>query len=601
MGKRSKRKKAAEPQSPAKVAGPDAVTSHNKSSPDYNWLWGLLLYLAVMVTYSPVYRAGFIWDDDLVVTANPVVAGPLGLKEIWTTFAADICPFTTTTFWLEYQLWGPASLPYHIVNVLLHGGCAILLWQVLRALRIPGAWLGSALWALHPVQVESVAWISEMKNTESCLFYLLTVLFFLRWLQAEPGDRKEKGWNYGLTLVFAASAMASKSSTVILPVVLCLCAWWMEGRWHWRNAAKVAPIFLMSLAAGLASIWTQGHRLEEATGAQWEWSRSGPARLAGAGDAVWFYLGKLLWPHPLMTIYPRWKTESGLVVSYLPLLGAILLLILLWLYRGGWSRPWFFAYAYFWVALLPVLGLISNTIFSFSLVFDHFQYLADMGPLALAGAGLAWLSDFIIPGRRWLQSILGTGIVALLGITSWQRAWVYESQETLWTDTLAKNPNCWLGDYNLGTTLAKKGQFGEAITQLQKAVELNPNFTKARTNLGLALLRAGRTSEAFAQVQAALKTDPNYAEAQNTMGGVLFQMGQIDEAIPYFERALGINPSYAEAHYNLGIIFAQKGQTDEAVTEFQKVLALTPNDAAARSHLNLEIAEKARTNGSALH
>ena len=260
-----------------------------------DWLWGLILILSVILTYTPVWHAGFIWDDDAVLTANPCIVGPLGLKEIWTTSAADICPLVLTTFWVEHALWGLAPLPYHLVNVLMHGACAVLLWRVLRSLRVQGAWLGAALWALHPVEVESVAWITEMKNTESGLFFLLSILFFVRWLRAKELDgRTGGGWNYALTLLFAALAMASKSSTVILPVVLCLCAWWMEGRWHWRNVARVVPIFLMSIAASALSIWTQGLQLATVTDPQWV--RTWPQRLATAGDAVWFYLGKLLWP-----------------------------------------------------------------------------------------------------------------------------------------------------------------------------------------------------------------------------------------------------------------------------------------------------------------
>jgi len=555
-------------------------------------MWGLILFVAVAATFSPVIWSGYVWDDDIVATANAVVVGPLGLKEIWTTEAADICPLTITTFWAEYKMWGLAPLPYHLVNVLLHGGCAILLWRVLRRLRIPGAWPGAALWALHPLQVESVAWIAEMKNTESCLFYLLTIFCFLGWLRGNPGDRTKRSWNYGLTLLFAAMAMASKSSTVILPVVLCLCAWWMEGRWNWRNAAKLAPLFLMSLAAGLASLWTQGQRLATANDAQWQWARSWPERLAGVGDGVWFYLGKLIWPHPLMAIYPRWKIETAHMASFLPLLAVVVTLGLLWLKRESWGRAWFFAYAYFLVALLPVLGLVSNTIFSFSLVFDHFQYLAGMGPLALAGAGMTWLADFTLPGRRLLQATVVVGLLLTLGMTTWQRTWVYESQETLWTDTLAKNPECWLGYYNLGTTLGKEGKLDDAITDLQQAVALNPNFTKARTNLGLALLRKGRTDEALEQVQMALRINPNYAEAQNTMGGILFQKGQIEQAIPYFQKALEISPNYAHARFNLGVALAQKGQTDEAVAQFRKVLEITPNDVEAQEHLAKALAEQ---------
>ena len=188
------------------------------------WFWGLNLILFVLLAYTPIWHAGFIWDDDTILTGNPCIVGPLGLKEIWTTNAADICPLTITTFWLEHAVWGLEPLPYHLANVVMHGACAVLLWRVLRSLRVQGAWLGAALWALHPVEVESVAWITEMKNTESCLFFLLSTLFFVRWLRAKELEGRTGGsWDYALTLLFAALAMAGKSSTVILPVVFA-CA-----------------------------------------------------------------------------------------------------------------------------------------------------------------------------------------------------------------------------------------------------------------------------------------------------------------------------------------------------------------------------------------
>jgi len=367
-----------------------------------DWLLALILILTVILTYQPVWQAGFIWDDDDHVTANPCIIGPFGLKEIWTTSAAQFYPLVLTTFWVEHALWGLQPLPYHLVNVLVHGACAILLWQVLRSLQAPGAWLGAALWALHPVQVETVAWITELKNTQSGLFYLLTILFFVKYLRARgANDQSGGGWNYALTLLCAALAMASKSSTVVLPVVLCLGAWWVEGRCNWRSAVKVGPIFLMSIAAAALAIWTvdlQGVNTDT------QWARSWPERLVTAGDAVWFYLGKLLWPHPLITIYPRWKIDAGQWFSYMPLLAVMIILFILWFKRESWARPYFFALAYFLMALLPVLGLVDHYILRYSFVFDHFQYLASMGPLALAGAGLARFSDFAIPGRLGLQS-----------------------------------------------------------------------------------------------------------------------------------------------------------------------------------------------------
>ena len=393
------------------------------------WILGLLLLLAVILIYQPVWYAGFIWDDDDHVTANPCIVGPSALQNIWTTRCANFFPLTLTTFWAERALWGIQPLPYHLVNVLIHGISAWVLWRVLQSLQVPGAWLGAALWALHPVVVESVAWISEMKNTESGLFFLLSIFFFVKWLRSQDKPTGG-GWNYALTLIFAALAMASKCSTAFLPAVLCLCAWWVEGRWQWRNLARVAPIFLMSIAANALGLWVQ--TLQLGTFADSPWVRTWPQRIAASGDVVWFYLGKLLWPHPLMTIYPRWQIDAAQWTSYLPLLAVIVVLFVFWLKRSsGWGSC-FFAFAYFLVALLPALGLADNTIFRYSLVFDHFQYLAGMSVLALAGAGMVRLADAVIPGKIWLQSILAAVLLLTLGIVSWQRAWVYESQETLW-------------------------------------------------------------------------------------------------------------------------------------------------------------------------
>jgi len=356
MAKQPRRRKAARSGVPRRIITKSVTVQGEPSLFRRDWLWGLILILVVILAYTPVWKAGFVWDDEAMLTANPCIVGPLGLKEIWTTSAADICPLTLTTFWVEHALWGLEPLPYHLVNVLLHGASAILLWRVLRSLRVQGAWLGAALWALHPVEVESVAWITEMKNTESGLLFLLSILFFVRWLRAKDIDGQTGGgWNYALTLLFAALAMASKSSTVILPVVLCLCVWWMEGRWRWRYLARVVPILLMAIAASALSIWTQSLQLTTVTDPTWV--RTWPERLATAGDAVCFYLGKLLWPHPLMTIYPRWQIDGGQWVSYLALLAVISILSIFWLKSERWSRACFFAFAYFYGGLTASTGI----------------------------------------------------------------------------------------------------------------------------------------------------------------------------------------------------------------------------------------------------
>ena len=623
MAKRSKEKKAVG----SEVSTKATVTPSMRSWFDRDWLRGLSLILAVILIYQPVWYAGFIWDDDAHLTANPCIVGPFGLKEIWTTSAADICPLTRSTFWLEHALWGLAPLPYHLVNVLMHGACAVVLWRVLRSLQVPGAWLGAALWALHPVEVESVAWITEMKNTESGLFFLLSILFFVRWLRArESNGRTGGGWQYEVALLFAALAMASKSSTVILPVVLCLCAWWVEGRWQWRNLARVAPVFLMSIAASALSIWTQGLFLVTAAGPQW--ARPWPERLVTAGDAVWFYLGKLIWPHPLITIYPHWQIDADLWISYLPLLAVIVVLFILWLNRESWARPWFFVFAYFLAALLPALGLIDNYIFRHSLVFDHFQYLASMGPLALAGAGLVRLADFVLPGRHGLQAVrLGAGVLLVLGILSWQRTWAFQSEETLWTEHVDEEPelrggpqqsrqcsrtkedssttrsfntnNPWKSiptmpeaHNNLGAVLLQKGQVDAAMVEHQQALKIYPNYAEAHNNLGADLLQKGQLDEAISEIRKAVEINPNSAKAHSDLGVALCQKGQMDEAIVQCEKALEINPNYVEAHYNLGNALLQKGRVDEATAQYQNALAINPNYSEAHGNLGVALFQK---------
>ena len=572
-----------------------------------------LILLPVLLAYTPLWHAGFLWDDDVMLTANPCIIGPLGLKEIWTTNAADICPLTITTLWLGHALWGLAPLPYHLVNILTHGACGVVLWRVLRILRVQGAWLGASLWALHPVQVESAAWITEMKNTESELFFLLSILFFVKHLTRSSHDPASKtrrvGWDYGLSMLFAALAMASKSSTVILPVVLCLCAWWIERRWNWRNITRVIPMLVMSVAASALSIWTQ--TLQPGLQIDPQWVRPWPQRLATAGDAVWFYLGKLLWPHPIITIYPRWQIDAAQWTSYLPLTAVILVLSVFWFAnRTGAAgfRACFFAFTYFIVALLPVLGLIDLFISRYSLVFDHFQYLASMGPLALAGAGLARTWDFLsssnadTPIRRPFRRSLGevghadtslsplrqalcAGLLLVLGFVTWQRTRAYQSEEILWRDTIAENPDCWLGHYNVGNAYMQKGQIDEAIAQYQTALELNSNYADAHNNLGNALLKKGRLDEAIAQYRKTLDINPNLAETRTNLGNTLFRKRQLGAAIEQYQMAVRANPNYAQAHGNLGVAYFQKGQLDAAIAEYHQALKINPNYAEARINL----------------
>lgn len=547
---------------------------------------GLALLVAVVLVYLPVLHAGFIWDDDLHVTANPAIIGPLGLRDIWTTSAAQYYPLVLTTFWVEHALWGLLPLPYHLVNVLMHAGCAILLWRVLLNLQVPGAWLGAALWALHPVQVETTAWISELKNTQSGLFYLLSILFFVKATQttaaSAPGHRR---WNDVPAWLFAALAMASKSSTVVLPAVLCLCAWWMEGKWQWRNLARVAPIILMAIASAVLAMWTV--KLQGVDPLERSW----PEHFSTSGFVIWFYLGKLAWPHPLIFIYPRWNIDAGLGLGCLSLLAALGLLGFLWFKRGSWGRPCFFALAYFLVALFPVLGLVNHYFLRYSFVADHLQYLASMGPLALAGAGISTLSNRVAAGRHWLKPSLAAVLLSGFALLSWQRTWAYESQERLWTDTLAKNPNCWMAENNLGNIDFRRGEVSEAISHYHKALAISPVFPEIYDNLGVALSQEGLRADAMANFQKALEIAPGLASAHDHLGNALLLEGQVDAAIDQFQEALKIAPYSLKAQFNLGNAFLQQQRVDDAIAQYRKALEIDPNFAEALSNLGLALAQ----------
>jgi len=550
-----------------------------------------VLVLLTVAAYLPALQGGFIWDDNAHLTENPCVVGPLGLTVIWTGKAARICPLVLTTFWVEHALWGLKPLPYHLVNILMHAACGFVLWRVLRCLKVRGAWLGAALWALHPVQVESVAWITELKNTQSGLFFLLAILSFAKsTAAAQVQDQRKSNIYYAFTLLCAALAMASKSSTVVLPVVLGLCAWWLEGRWRWRNTVKLAPVLVMSVLTSSLSVWTQ--KLEGAAGPDWE--RCWLERIAVAGKVVWFYLGKLAWPQPLIFIYPRWETDAARMVSYLPALAVVVVLLVLWRNRNGWGRPAFLAFAYFVVALAPVLGLLNHYFLRYSFVGDHFQYLASMGALALAGSVIVTALRSLGRASQFLSAAICGVLLATLGVLTWERTPVFRDNEILWRDTLAKNPACWLAHNNLGVVLERQGRLQEAESHFRTAVKLNPTFVEALSSLGGYLADRGRVEEGMDHLHRALQAEPGFPSALFNLGNARLSRGQYVEAVPLFEAVLSARPADYEARNNLANALVKLGRLDEAVRQYRLALQLRPD--AAEIHENLAAALAAKGN-----
>jgi len=591
-----------------------------------DWFWALLLIAFVFIAYTQVFRAGFIWDDESHLTRNPCVIGPLGLKEIWTTAQAVYYPLVLTIFWALHKIVGLNPTPYHFLNVFVHAVSAVLLWRILQLLKIRGAWLGAALWALHPVMVQSVAWITELKNTQSCLFYLLSILWFLKWqnqreaaaassFQLERSGGRHSLAGFVLSLVFFILATASKPSVIMLPVVLGLCIWWMRGKIRWRDVLALAPFALISAVASGWTIWEQKFQAG-AVGPDWE--QTFPARLIIAGKAIWFYLGKLLWPHPLIFIYPRWDVDSSKVVAYLPLLAAIAGLVALWFIHAKWGRALFFAAAYYVILLFPVLGFFSVYFFRYSFVSDHFQYLASMGPLALAGAGIATVAERLCQTpfelasgtdalrlwenqstaartRLFLAFALGILLLLLLSFLTWRQTSQYRNLVALYTATLQKNPGCWMADYNLGIVLSEQGKTDQAIDHYQRAIALRPDHAKAHYNLGRLLADQGQFDDAIAHYKKAVAINPADAEAQNNLGVTLLRIGRADDAIVHYQKALEIRPNYAEASCNLANALIAKGDFDGAIARYTACLAAIPNLEVERYNLASALLRKGRT------
>ncbi len=639
------------------------------------WLWAFLLIALVFISYARVFNADFIWDDESHLTRNPCIIGPLGLKEIWTSARAVYYPLVLTTFWIVHKFVGLSPWPYHLLNVLLHAGSAVLLWQILRQLNVRGAWLGAALWALHPVMVQSVAWVTELKNTQSGFFYLVSIFCFLKWADVKsvslpsplPSQGRGQGegfsiksetqaansfasilsplrrgdagpsaantelrprshgcwWIFALSLLFFILATLSKPSVVMLPVVLALCIWWRTGRIRWRDVAVLASFVIIS---ALASVWTILEQKFHAGAIGAEWAQTWPERVIIAGRAIWFYLAKLIWPHPLIFIYPRWEIDSSQLIAYLPLLAALAGLFGLWLNRAKWSRAVLLAAAYYVVSLFPVLGFFSVYFFRYSFVSDHFQYLASMGPLALASAGI--VTGFsrltasrhlsVLPSKSRQRPPQGSGVAGsavattplvgtcgvlllLLVVLTWRQTAVYHNLVTLYTATLTKNPGCWMAHYNLGIVLNEQGNTDGAIAHYRQAVELRPSYAEAHYNLGGLLVHKGQPDEAIAHYEKALEINPADAEAHNNLGATLFASGRVDEAVTHYRKAIAIQPDYADASCNLAIALLSKGDLDGAIAGYSACLAVSPNQAEAQYNLASALFRIGRTDEAIAH
>lgn len=561
-----------------------------------------LLFAMTLAVYRPVLDNGFIWDDDEYVVENPVLRTAEGLQRIWLDFGAtpQYYPLVHTTFWIEYQLWQLDPVGYHVVNVLFHALAVLLLWRVLALLQLPGAWLAAAIFAVHPVYVESVAWITERKNVLSGVFYLASLFAYLRAEGFGNGAPEDRGSSrfYALSLSSFACALLCKTVTGSLPAVILLVLWWKRGRVGWADVRLLLPFFLLAVGFGAVTAQLETQHVG-AVGRDWDLSFLD--RCLVAGRALWFYAYKLIWPAQLVFNYPRWEIDTGHWPAYVFPAAVLAVLTGLWAARSRVGPGPLVAVLIFAGTLFPALGFFDVYPMRYSFVADHFQYLASLGLVSLFAAGAAKAAARISGGRRGPSAAAAVILLAVLGVLTWRQTQVYRDLETLWRDTLAKNPSSWMAHVNLGTIIEERGDVEEAAQHYRESIRIQPVQPEAYNNLGSALRKQGEFDEAAAQLRRSLQIDPRYVLALNNLGLLYHDRGEYDEAIRHFQQALEIHPEFAAAHTNLGVTLGAQGRWDEAIRHQREALRIDPNLPQAHTNLASALLERGKVDEAIAH
>ncbi len=564
------------------------------------WLGALLIVLLTLAAYSLVWHCGFIWDDDDYVTQNLTLRDLSGLKRIWFDVIAtpQYYPLVHTTFWTEYHLWGLNPLGYHLVNVFLHALSAILLWRVLKQLQLPGAWLAASIFAVHPVNVESVVWVTERKNVLCGVFYFAAALAYLRFermsqTSIRPATRAERrrgetaareesvAWRakwfwYGAAFLFFVGAMLSKTVACSLPAALLLVCWWKKGKISWREIFRLLPFFAVGIALGLVTAWVEKHHVG-ATGP--EFALTFLQRCLIASRALCFYAAKLVWPAKLTFIYPRWEVSVAVWWQWLFPAAVAAAISALWFLRHRIGRGPLIAVLFFAGTLFPALGFVNVYPMRYSFVADHFQYLAGVGLIVLAAAGLS----------RLPQKVVFTAVPVLLGVLTWQQTHSYFTYETLMRDTIDKNPACWMAHNNLGQILKAQGRWPEAREHYRAALKINSHDAAVLNNAGFIAFDAGRLDEAITYYRQAIMAEPNYPVCLRNLGSALLLKGEMDEAVKCYRMALSLSPKDPISLNSLASALSVKGEMDEAIELYRTALEVDPTDAGALAALGNDL------------
>jgi protein O-mannosyl-transferase len=554
-----------------------SYASENYTLTDPRFL-GFILVLIVFLAYIPALWAGYVWDDNLV-TNNPSLQTISGLRDIWTNPLSypqnDVryWPMLYTSFWLEYHLWGIHPFGNHLINVLLHAMNTLLLFMILRRLYAPVAFLASAIFALHPVHVEAVAWVIERKGVLSGLFFLSSFLCYLIY------EKKKRTGIYILSLFLFILALLTKMIVITLPGVILLYIWWSKKSISRQDLIRVITyigvgIFVMAIPIFI------GHKPETIIFPVPFFSR-----IIIAGKDVWFYAIKLLIPVQLMTIYPRWDINPHQIWQYSYGIAVLLLLVTLWYFRKkiGWEP--LILVLFFILTLSPTLGIIPFSYMSHSFVADRYQYLPSIGLIILFSAFLVQVKERLGLSKSFLPKAGMIVLFLILGILTWQQTSLYRDTETLFRDNLKKNPNAFMANYNLGVTLTEKGQYEEAISYYRKALEIYPDDAKTQTNLGLILVQTGNVEEAISHYMYVVKIKPEYPGGHANLGIAYLKQNKLDEAMVQFKETLRLDPNYPQMNFYLGVIYLQQEKWDEAIFYLSKELQMNPN--SAEVYINL--------------
>jgi tetratricopeptide (TPR) repeat protein len=523
-------------------------------------LFAALIAIATAVAYQPAWHGGFIWDDDAYITHNPLLTAPDGLRRIWFSLdsPSQYFPLVYTTFRLERALWDLNTTGYHLVNIALHIANALLVWRVLARLAIPGAILAAAIFALHPVHVESVAWITERKNVLMGVFFLLALLSWINFLDA----KRAHAWrHYLLALVFYSLALFSKTTACTMPAALLLICWWRRERIDLRRLAAVVPFIFLGIGMGAITVWWERYH----QGTRGDLFALGLVeRLLVATRAIWFYLAKLVWPAKLTFIYPRWQIGAHDIAAYVWIGACIVAMTVVCVLRKRVGRGPEVAFVYYIATLSPLLGFIMLYTFRYTFVADHYQYLASIGPIVLGSAAI-WQLERV-------RVVVGVLISITLAVLTWKQAHMYSNIEMLWRTTIERNPSSWMAYNNLGIELAQQGRNADALDAYKHTVAMQPNYPEAHYNMANALLATGNPNAAIAEARSAIALNPKEPDAHVALGNALAAAGRYEEAGEEYERASALRPADLDTQYNIGLLLFQMQRADAAIPHFEQVL-----------------------------